>query len=183
MERVKQIYVDVRCAISQRDTNGPQHATMFTQTEPRAQIHNPTSKQTLPFSSPTMSSPDSKPKGHQRHDTALIHGLSASEVQKLSEACVEAKGRAYCKQCQPLLYTDEIYFKHAEESKYAKKRLIGDGRPVLALPSRMLSPSDDRRYYQRCERGECGVPRGDVCRESCAGYCCRGSASYVTASL
>lgn len=44
-----------------------------------------------------MSSPDSKPKGHQRHDTALIHGLSASEVSRLSEACVEAKSRAYCK--------------------------------------------------------------------------------------
>lgn len=35
--------------------------------------------------------------GHSRHDTALIHGLSATEVQKLSEACIEAKGRAYCK--------------------------------------------------------------------------------------
>lgn len=44
-----------------------------------------------------MSSPDARPKGHSRHDTALIHGLSASEVQKLSEACVEAKRRAYCK--------------------------------------------------------------------------------------
>ncbi|KAI7026798.1 hypothetical protein KC355_g524 [Hortaea werneckii] len=35
-------------------------------------------------------------KGHSRHDTALIHGLSTSEVQQLSEACIEAKGRAYC---------------------------------------------------------------------------------------
>ncbi|CAK1355416.1 Cytidine deaminase [Cercospora beticola] len=35
-------------------------------------------------------------RGHSRHDTALIHGLSQSEVQKLSEACIEAKGRAYC---------------------------------------------------------------------------------------
>ena len=48
-----------------------------------------------------MSSPESKPKGHQRHDTALIHGLSASEVAKLSEACIEAKGRAYCKHSCP----------------------------------------------------------------------------------
>ncbi|KAK5131903.1 hypothetical protein LTR08_000491 [Meristemomyces frigidus] len=35
-------------------------------------------------------------KGHARHDTALIHGLSGSEVQTLSETCIEAKGRAYC---------------------------------------------------------------------------------------
>ncbi|KAK5738367.1 hypothetical protein LTR17_006086 [Elasticomyces elasticus] len=35
-------------------------------------------------------------KGHSRHDTALIHGLSASDVQKLSETCIEAKRRAYC---------------------------------------------------------------------------------------
>lgn len=35
--------------------------------------------------------------GHARHDTALIHGLSTTEVQKLSEACVEAKAKAYCK--------------------------------------------------------------------------------------
>ncbi|GAB7364458.1 hypothetical protein MBLNU230_g5268t1, partial [Neophaeotheca triangularis] len=34
--------------------------------------------------------------GHSRHDTALIHGLSTTEVQQLHEACVEAKGRAYC---------------------------------------------------------------------------------------
>jgi len=46
-----------------------------------------------------MSDPDVKPKsGHARHDTALIHGLSASEVADLSEACIEAKSRAYCKQ-------------------------------------------------------------------------------------
>ncbi|KAI6792893.1 cytidine deaminase [Hortaea werneckii] len=37
-----------------------------------------------------------QPKGHSRHDTALIHGLTTSEVQQLSEACIEAKGRAYC---------------------------------------------------------------------------------------
>ncbi|KAK5127147.1 hypothetical protein LTR85_008507 [Meristemomyces frigidus] len=35
-------------------------------------------------------------KGHSRHDTALIHGLSASEVQRLSETCIEAKSKAYC---------------------------------------------------------------------------------------
>lgn len=35
--------------------------------------------------------------GHARHDTALIHGLSATEVQTLSEACIEAKSKAYCK--------------------------------------------------------------------------------------
>ncbi|TKA22549.1 hypothetical protein B0A50_08090 [Salinomyces thailandicus] len=35
-------------------------------------------------------------KGHSRHDTALIHGLSASEVATLSESCIEAKTRAYC---------------------------------------------------------------------------------------
>ena len=47
--------------------------------------------------SPTMSSPTTRTKpGHARHDTALIHGLSASEVQKLAETCIEAKGRAYC---------------------------------------------------------------------------------------
>jgi homotetrameric cytidine deaminase len=45
-----------------------------------------------------MSAPSvpSKPQ-HSRHDTALIHGLSTSEVQALSEACIEAKERAYCK--------------------------------------------------------------------------------------
>ncbi|KXT04634.1 hypothetical protein AC578_2097 [Pseudocercospora eumusae] len=37
----------------------------------------------------------SKP-GHARHDTALIHGLSQSDVQKLSESCVDAKSKAYC---------------------------------------------------------------------------------------
>ncbi|KAK3065847.1 hypothetical protein LTR53_017968 [Teratosphaeriaceae sp. CCFEE 6253] len=35
-------------------------------------------------------------KGHNGNDTALKHGLSASDVHKLSEACIEAKGRAYC---------------------------------------------------------------------------------------
>ncbi|CAK4033900.1 related to cytidine deaminase [Lecanosticta acicola] len=35
-------------------------------------------------------------KGHARHDTALIHGLSSSEVQTLSDSCTEAKSRAYC---------------------------------------------------------------------------------------
>lgn len=44
-----------------------------------------------------MASSNSSKGGHSRHDTALIHGLSATEVQQLSEACVEAKSRAYCK--------------------------------------------------------------------------------------
>lgn len=35
-------------------------------------------------------------RGHSRHDTALIHGLSSSEVQLLQDKCVEAKARAYC---------------------------------------------------------------------------------------
>ncbi|KXL47195.1 hypothetical protein M433DRAFT_548340 [Acidomyces richmondensis BFW] len=35
-------------------------------------------------------------KGHSRHDTALIHGLSTSEVDKLSAACIDAKAKAYC---------------------------------------------------------------------------------------
>ena len=50
------------------------------------------------FPSFEMSAPSvpSKPQ-HSRHDTALIHGLSTSEVQALSEACIEAKERAYCK--------------------------------------------------------------------------------------
>lgn len=43
-----------------------------------------------PLSAPIM-------PGHARHDTALIHGLSATEVQTLSEACIEAKSKAYCK--------------------------------------------------------------------------------------
>lgn len=34
--------------------------------------------------------------GHSRSDTALIYGLSASEVEKLATACVEAKAKAYC---------------------------------------------------------------------------------------
>ena len=53
------------------------------------------------FFPPTMSSPPTKSKpGHSRHETALIHGLSSSEVQKLSEACVEAKAKAYCQHKQ-----------------------------------------------------------------------------------
>ncbi|CZT24784.1 related to cytidine deaminase [Ramularia collo-cygni] len=43
-----------------------------------------------------MASTTPSKAGHSRHDTALIHGLSATEVQQLSEACVEAKARAYC---------------------------------------------------------------------------------------
>lgn len=43
-----------------------------------------------------MSTPTSVKSGHSRHDTALIHGLSTSEVEKLAETCVEAKSRAYC---------------------------------------------------------------------------------------
>jgi hypothetical protein len=34
--------------------------------------------------------------GHSRQDTALIHGLSTSDVDRLAEACVEAKSKAYC---------------------------------------------------------------------------------------
>jgi cytidine deaminase len=34
--------------------------------------------------------------GHSRSDTALIYGLSTTEVDKLAEACVEAKSKAYC---------------------------------------------------------------------------------------
>jgi hypothetical protein len=34
--------------------------------------------------------------GHSRQDTALIHGLSTTEVDKLAESCVEAKSKAYC---------------------------------------------------------------------------------------
>jgi len=41
------------------------------------------------------SSYPSKPL-HSRHDTALIHGLSTTEVQRLSETSVAAKGNAYC---------------------------------------------------------------------------------------
>ncbi|KAF2770317.1 cytidine deaminase [Teratosphaeria nubilosa] len=61
---------------------------------------------------PTAAHPTTR--GHQRHDTALIHGLSASEVQKLSEGCVEAKGRTYCPYshfrvgCSVLLANGEI---------------------------------------------------------------------------
>lgn len=50
----------------------------------------------LPFFEMSAPSVPSKPQ-HSRHDTALIHGLSTSEVQALSEACIEAKERAYCK--------------------------------------------------------------------------------------
>lgn len=52
----------------------------------------------LPFSlSPSAMSDESDyQRGHARHDTALIHGLSQAEVQKLSASCVEAKSRAYC---------------------------------------------------------------------------------------
>ncbi|KAL9536285.1 Cytidine deaminase [Sphaerulina musiva] len=43
-----------------------------------------------------MSDESDYQRGHARHDTALIHGLSQAEVQKLSASCVEAKSRAYC---------------------------------------------------------------------------------------
>ncbi|GAB7342441.1 hypothetical protein MBLNU457_g0649t1 [Dothideomycetes sp. NU457] len=42
-----------------------------------------------------MNSHPSKPM-HSRHDTALIHGLSGTEVQTLSETSSEAKSKAYC---------------------------------------------------------------------------------------
>jgi hypothetical protein len=41
-------------------------------------------------------SPSSTMPGHSRSDTALIYGLSTTEVEKLAEACVEAKSKAYC---------------------------------------------------------------------------------------
>ena len=59
----------------------------------------------LPSSSTMTSSPPPSKPGHSRHETALIHGLSQSEVQKLSEACVEAKSRAYC-QLHPFFYAE-----------------------------------------------------------------------------
>jgi hypothetical protein len=37
--------------------------------------------------------------GHSRQDTALIHGLSGTEVDLLAESCVEAKAKAYCTFC------------------------------------------------------------------------------------
>jgi len=43
----------------------------------------------------TMNSYPSKPM-HSRHDTALIHGLSGTEVQTLSDTSIEAKSKAYC---------------------------------------------------------------------------------------
>ncbi|KAK4507969.1 hypothetical protein PRZ48_001704 [Zasmidium cellare] len=43
-----------------------------------------------------MSSTTSSKPGHARHDTALIHGLSSTEVQRLSETSIEAKAKAYC---------------------------------------------------------------------------------------
>ncbi|KJX95834.1 cytidine deaminase like protein [Zymoseptoria brevis] len=42
-----------------------------------------------------MSSP-TKSRGHARSDTALIYGLSATDVQSLQDKCTEAKARAYC---------------------------------------------------------------------------------------
>ena len=48
-------------------------------------------------------------KGHSRHDTALIHGLSASDVQKLSETCIEAKARAYCENTNQAPNAKRVY--------------------------------------------------------------------------
>ena len=97
-------------------------------------------------SSSTMSSspPPSKP-GHSRHETALIHGLSQSEVQKLSEACVEAKSRAYC-QLHPYLYPGTA------------KLTTHDFRPIFTLSSRMLDPPRQWRYSPGRECRERGVP-------------------------
>lgn len=50
----------------------------------------------LSLSPSAMSDESDYQRGHARHDTALIHGLSQAEVQKLSASCVEAKSRAYC---------------------------------------------------------------------------------------
>jgi len=46
---------------------------------------------------------DSNP--HSQQETTPIHGLSASDIRKLSESCIEAKGRAYCKYTSS--FTDE----------------------------------------------------------------------------
>ncbi|KAF1346667.1 cytidine deaminase-like protein [Delphinella strobiligena] len=45
-----------------------------------------------------MSAPLNSPfkPQHSRHDTALIHGLSATEVEMLSTGAIEAKDKAYC---------------------------------------------------------------------------------------
>lgn len=51
----------------------------------------------FPFLLFTMTDSIVRKPSHSRHDTALIHGLSTSDVQALSTACIEAKERAYCK--------------------------------------------------------------------------------------
>lgn len=51
-------------------------------------LPNPNSLPLLP--------PSSTMPGHSRSDTALIYGLSTTEVEKLAEACVDAKSKAYC---------------------------------------------------------------------------------------
>ena len=62
------------------------HATHF----PKYLYHSPTQSE-LSSSLFLFTMP-----GHSRQDTALIHGLSGTEVDKLAEACVEAKSKAYC---------------------------------------------------------------------------------------
>ena len=65
---------------SSRDTHFPKYL-----------YHPPNPIRTLLLFSSSFTMP-----GHSRQDTALIHGLSGTEVDKLAEACVDAKAKAYC---------------------------------------------------------------------------------------
>jgi hypothetical protein len=135
-----------------------------------------------------MSAPSvpSKPQ-HSRHDTALIHGLSTSEVQALSEACIEAKERAYCKLCTNHFF-DSMFItsRHDQGSKYtllisisifslpSSKRNIHHSqilfpgansdtdhfqRPILQVQSRCLPALEVRPSDPRCKRRKRSLPR------------------------
>jgi hypothetical protein len=58
----------------------------------------------------------------------LIHGVSALELQKLGEECVEAKTKAYCR------------YRHGCGDWWQYRKLIRKQRPILAVPRRRIAP-------------------------------------------
>ncbi|KAK4984904.1 hypothetical protein LTR50_006310 [Elasticomyces elasticus] len=93
--RLKRDYVDNVSGASAE--TGTEHAVRPTQAEPAGDTFDAPYIFDLPLPSPPTMTPDpSTDPTHSHHDLALIHGLSATEVQTLTARCIEAKDRAYC---------------------------------------------------------------------------------------